>query len=151
MFQNLKYELNAMTTRLAEKVIAEAVLQVNAMTLGAFDVIDLRRAQLQPRRVLGRRHQKRVDARLLDEKATHAGVARACDGAVPGNPTSSGDPFGVMFVVPEFRDQIAIDAQILRLSGPFESDGVGSVAQVHRHLPQRRQRYCLARSPQFYW
>ncbi|MDJ0360024.1 allophanate hydrolase [Rhodococcus sp. H29-C3] len=72
--------------------------------------------------------------------------------AVPGTPTSSGEPFGVMFVVPEFQDQIAIDLAARLVGTPSPSlvtDGhdvlvVGAHLEgfpVHHQLTDRGARY----------
>ncbi|MBY4401215.1 allophanate hydrolase [Rhodococcus fascians] len=72
--------------------------------------------------------------------------------AVPGTPTHEGNPFGVMFVVPAFEDQIAIDLAA-RLSGtPSPSlidDGIEVLAvgahlrgfPVHSQLTDRGARF----------
>lgn len=56
--------------------------------------------------------------------------------AVPGEPTDSGDPFGVMFVVPGFADQVAIDlaARLTDTPAPVLVDDGIDVLVVGAHL-----------------
>lgn len=56
--------------------------------------------------------------------------------AVPGTPTAEGNPFGVMFVVPTFADQVAVDlgARLLGVDAPALVDGGVDLAVFGAHL-----------------
>ncbi|MFF0817307.1 allophanate hydrolase [Rhodococcus sp. NPDC003318] len=56
--------------------------------------------------------------------------------AVPGTPTAEGNPFGVMFVVPAFGDQVAVDlsARLLGVDAPALVDGGVDLAVFGAHL-----------------
>ena len=73
--------------------------------------------------------------------------------AVPGAPTPDGTPFGVMFVVPAFEDQVAIDlaARLSDTSSPsLIDDGIEVLVvgahlrgfPVHSQLTDRGARFC---------
>jgi allophanate hydrolase len=56
--------------------------------------------------------------------------------AVPGSPTSQGHPFGVMFVVPAFADQVAVDlgARLGGVDAPLLVDAGADLAVFGAHL-----------------
>ncbi|CCQ13994.1 putative glutamyl-tRNA(Gln) amidotransferase [Rhodococcus sp. AW25M09] len=73
--------------------------------------------------------------------------------AVPGAPTADSAPFGVMFVVPAFEDQVAIDLAARLAGTPAPSlidDGIEVLAvgahlrgfPVHHQLTDRGARFC---------
>lgn len=56
--------------------------------------------------------------------------------AVPGSPTAQGDPFGVMFVVPAFGDQVAVDlaARLQGVESPALVESGTGLAVFGAHL-----------------